>query len=51
MKERNNDRIVDVSCTSEWFHMVVKDCNNDRIVDVSCTSEWFHMVVKDRIYK
>ena len=24
VKEGNNDRIVDGSCTSEWFHMVVK---------------------------
>ena len=50
MKDRNNDRIVDGSCTSKWFHMVVKDESANVKFDPSCTSEWFHMVVKEDRY-
>lgn len=47
VKECNNDRIIDGSCTSVCFHMVVKDTQQILCHVYSYTLACFYMVVKD----
>lgn len=47
VKEGNNDRIIDGSCTSVCFHMVVKDTQQILCHVYSYTLACFYMVVKE----